>query len=494
MKITLISPYPDITSFGIRTISAYLRKRGHRTKLLFLPDPYGDNIVPGVQRYDDHILDGILPLCAGSDIVGITLMTNFYAGAVQISRKIKSKLEKPILWGGIHPTICPEESLKHADMVCIGDGEDSVLDLLDKMEKNEPYEKTKGFWFKNEGQIIKNGLRELTSDLDVYPFPDYSLDDHYMMFENKIQAMTKGLVRISMERSPLFNYAKRCVYQTIAGRGCPHKCAYCVNDTLKSLYRGQSYLRWRSTENVINELLWVKNNMPFVSYIWFSDDSFLARNLETIKEFCIQYKKRVRMPFFVLTSPLMVSQEKMDLLVDAGLRCVQMGIQTGSKRIQGLFNRKQMSNERSLGAAHIINKYKDKMLPPRYDFILDTPYETDNDKIKSLQLISRIPKPFMIQTFSLVLFPGTSLYEMAKSDGMIRNEEEEIYNRTVTQRRKGYLNMLFSLCKRGRLPGSLLRFLISARLVSIIGSKRMEPLLRRMDILSKVLYHYIKGR
>lgn len=48
MKITLISPYPDITAFGIRTISAYLKQHGHKTQLIFIPDPYGDNLVFGV--------------------------------------------------------------------------------------------------------------------------------------------------------------------------------------------------------------------------------------------------------------------------------------------------------------------------------------------------------------------------------------------------------------------------------------------------------------
>lgn len=493
MKITMISPYPDITSFGVRTISAHLRKRGHRTQLLFLPDPYGDNIVPGVQRYDDNALSEILPFCAESDIVGITLMTNFFAGAVQITQKIRSRLKKPIIWGGIHPTICPEESLRFTDMICMGEGEDSVLELLDKMDRSEPHENTEGFWFRKDGGIIKNGLRALATDLDAYPFPDYGFDNHYMMFENRLHPMTNELIKMSLERSPLYNYAKKCVYQTMAGRGCPHKCAYCVNDTLKSLYRGQSFLRWRSNHSIIEELMWAKKTFPFIGYIWFSDDSFLARSLETIREFCTHYKAKIGLPFFILTSPLLVSEEKMDLLVDAGLRCVQMGIQTGSKRIQRLFNRNQMTNERNLKAVHIINRYKGNMLPPRYDFILDTPYETDADKIQSLQFISKMPKPFKIQTFSLVLFPGTSLYQKAKSDGIIGNEVQEIYDRTVTQRKKNFLNMLFSVSKSGHFPGYFLRFLISPCVLSIVGSKHMKPLFERLDALSKIVHHYLKG-
>src|SRR3990172_535554 len=165
MKITLISPYPDITAFGIRTISAYLKEKGHKTKLLFLPDPRRDNIISWGKRYDEDVLDDIIPLCDDSDIIGITLMTNFFDNAVEITRKIKSKLDKPILWGGVHPTVRPEECLEYADIVCIGDGEDSVCDLLDKMDRRESYEDIRNLWFKREGRVIKNQVRPLNPDL-----------------------------------------------------------------------------------------------------------------------------------------------------------------------------------------------------------------------------------------------------------------------------------------------------------------------------------------
>ena len=90
MKIPLISPYPDITAFGIRTISSFLKKHGHNTRLIFLPDPHGDDLIYGVERYEKYILDELIALCRWSDLIGISLMTNFFDGAVQITRKIKS--------------------------------------------------------------------------------------------------------------------------------------------------------------------------------------------------------------------------------------------------------------------------------------------------------------------------------------------------------------------------------------------------------------------
>ncbi len=494
MKITLISPYPDITSFGIRTISSYLKHTGHHTRLIFLPDPCGDNITHGVQRYDESVLDGIIPLCDDSDIIGITLMTNFFEGAVQITRKIKTKLDKPIIWGGIHPTVSPETCLQYADMVCIGDGEDAISELLCKMQENENYTDTKNFWFKRDGTVIKNPLRPLQCDIDLYPMPDYSLEDHYLMFENKIRIMTPELQKISFEQKlPLPSNKFKYYYQTMTGRGCPHKCTYCINDTLKNMYDGQGYLRWRSTGHFINELLWVKKNMPYVDHIWFSDDAFFAKNNQKIEEFSRQYKDKIGLPFFALASPITLTEEKMAMLVDAGLICIQMGIETASKRTQELFNRKQMNNERIMKAVRIINKYKDKILPPHYDFILDTPYETDDDKMETLRFISRMPKPFILQTFSLVLYPGTQLYKLAKKDGLIKDEMKEIINRSYTRRKSDYINLLYAFAKKGTFPGWLLRLLASAPLVKVLNSRAMRPFIRYSDIILRNILHRIKN-
>ena len=492
MKITLISPYPDITAFGIRTISAYLKKHGHNTRMLFLPDPLGDDLIQGVERYGKNILDELIPLCRDSDLIGITLMTNFFDGAVQITRKIKSSTDIPVIWGGVHPTIRPEESMEYADMVCIGDGEDAMLELVSRMEKGEDFLDVANLWVKSNGRIIKNPLRPLATDLDIYPMPDYSLSDHYILFDNNIREMNRELLKISLEASPVSNYITRCGYQTMSGRGCPHKCSYCVNDTLKEVYGGQNYLRWRSTGHVIDELLWVKENMPYVGHIWFSDDSFFAKGRQKTEEFCKAYKEKIGMPFFALASPMTISEEKMSLLVDAGLMCLQMGLETGSARMQELFNRKQMSNERMLKAVHIINKYKDKILPPHYDIILDTPYETDIDKIETLKFISRIPKPYNLQTFSLVLYPGTKLYEMAKTDGFIVDEQRQIYSKSYTMREPNYFNLLITMSKSGRFPGFLFKFLISPMIVNLFKSRFMKPVIKAVYICMKTSYRLVK--
>lgn len=492
MKLTLISPYPDITAFGIRTMSAYLKKNGHKTQMIFLPDAYGDNLVHGVSRYEEKVLEELVHLCSDSDLIGITLMTNFFDNASQITAKLKSRLEAPVIWGGVHPTIRPEESLEHADMVCIGDGEDAILDIANRMQSGSDYLTTANLWIKSNGKIYRNPVGALPRSLDIYPIPDYSQEGHFVLYEGQIRPLSRDLLKTFLERGTVSSYLGKVGYQTMTGRGCPHKCTYCINDNIKNLYEGQGYLRWRSVEHVIGELLWVKEEMPYVGYIWISDDAFFARSLKNLQIFCKEYKEKIGLPFSCLASPLTVTEEKMELLIDAGLIYLQLGIESGSSSIQALFNRKSMSNDVMLKAVRIINRYKDRMFPPSYDFILDVPYETDEDKIESLRFISRLPKPFRLQPFSLVLYPGTKLYQMAKTDGIVNDEKKEIYSKSYSMRVPTYFNLLMAFAKGGRFPAFLLRFLVSRPVVSIFNNKTMRPVSKYLYIGLKQGYRFFK--
>lgn len=492
MKITFISPYPDITVFGLRTMSAYLKQNGYKTQMIFLPDPFGDNFIHGVNRYNDSILEDLITLCSDSNLIGLTLMTNFFDNAVQITSKLKKSLNIPIIWGGVHPTIRPDESIKYADMICVGDGEETLFDLIRKLDNNEDYLSTDNLWIKSNNRLIKNPLGKLTRNLDRYPFPDYSLEDHYVLYKGSIVSMTDDLLRLFLERGTVSTYLKMIGYQTMTGRGCPHRCTYCINDTIKGLYEGQVYLRWRSVDHVIGELLWVKENMPYIGYIWISDDTFFARNLKELEHFRNEYTEKIGLPFSCLGSPLTINEEKMELLIDSGLIYLQLGLESGSKRIQELFNRKNMSNEMMMKAIKIINKYKDRLFPPSYDFILDVPYETDEDKIESLRFITKIPKPFRLQPFSLVLYPGTKLYQMAKEDGYLKDDRREIYSKSYTMSELGYLNLLMTLVKGGRFPSFMLKLLVNRRIVQVLNSNTLKPFFRYLHHELKRLFHFLK--
>ncbi len=482
MKIALISPYPDITNYGLRILSSVLRRAGHETRFLCMPDFAGDGESHHVQmsedRYPPEVIEQMLDIVGDCDMVGITLMTHYFDTAKQITRAVKARRpDMPVIWGGFHPSVRPDECIHHADYVAVGDAEDLILQLVERLEQGraDDLHDIRSLIWKQGDKVIRNPVGSLQQDLDEYPGPDFSLDGHWVLFEGELQPVSKDLLRRYLHNGTVSRMFGRTGYQTMTGRGCPHACTYCGNSFYRDLYKRQRYVRYRSVEHVMQELESVKRAYPFIDFFWFSDDSFFGRSLEDIQHFAAEYKRRIGDPFYLLGSPGTITEEKYAALVDAGLHCIQMGIEHGSPRIQKMFKRSTMGNEKILRTAEILAKYADRTAPPQYDIIYDLAYETMEDKLNTLRLVARLPKPYRLQVFSVIYYPGTALHTLASRDGLISDEKAEIYDRMFFERHDSYTNTLLFLAKSGRFPSPLLEKLIDERVVKVMTSDYMAP-------------------
>ena len=447
MKITLISIYPDLQSFGIRTVSACLKKDGHDVDLIFLQKD-GNDGQAFLKHYADKTMDDLIKLTKGSDLVGITLMSNYWDNAIQLTKKIKENYDIPVVWGGIHPTIRPDECLDHADMICIGEAEESFTELARKMEKGQDYHDTKGMAFKVNGKKINNGQCALPGtkgsskypQLDDVPHQDYEYKTHYMMQGEDIVNMTLEVIT----QSRLLEF-----YQTQPTRGCPFGCTYCINNTYLEMYPHQKPIRMRSVDNVIKELQEVKRNLPFVKVIYFEDDAFFIIPLETLREFGKKYKELIRMPLAITgATPSTLTREKYAILIDAGLVSIRMGIETAAKATKKFYKR-PASNTQVLQAARMISEYNNysKIF---YNIILDSPWDTDDDLAETLMFMSKLPTPYHLWLCSLTFYPGTGVYMRAMKDGLITGKDDvnDIYRKCILDLKKTYLNSIFQLLQR----------------------------------------------
>lgn len=470
MKITFVTPTPlDLSAFGIRALSAFLKREGIEVRNVFLPS--------GVEKYkfkdsfsyiyDPTILEQVVDLCADSDLVGLSFMSNYYERAIQLTRAIKSNLSAPVIWGGIHPTVMPEESLHYADMVCVGEGEDAILELLSRMAEGGRLTDIQNIWTRENGRIAANPMRPLESDLDRFPRFDFGLEEHYVhdLRSDKVVPMTKELLQLSFLIEPNLegtfkdSYRRTRNYKTLTTRGCPHSCSFCAEATLAKMYKGQKYLRKRSVPHVIEELEWVKREFPLVESIFLFDDTFLARTTEEIIDFSKEYKNRIGLPFHIQASPTTLTEERMEALIDAGLSFVEMGIQSVSRTGKEIYNR-NISNDRLLKAASILAKYNGRIYPACYHVILDNPWETSRDVLETLDLVLKLPRPFWLKRSSLVCFPGTPLFTKAKEDGIFKDEEDikrNVYNKHLHQPHGSYVNFLFYLAGFCNFPRWIVR-------------------------------------
>ena len=435
MKISLISVFPDIQCYGIRTLSACLKQEGHDVDLIFLSKQYWE-------KYDEQTLDELAKLTAKSDLIGISLMTNFFDNAVQITQKLRKNSNAHILWGGVHPTVRPEECLDYADMVAIGESEQAVVEVTRKMQNKQYYYDTKGMGFNDKGKKIKNANQPLPGSpgsmyehLDQIPFQDYDYDTHYVLRKGGIQKMDINFMNSMLD-----------VYLTMPTRGCPFACTFCVNDFYVKMHPHQKPIRKRSVDHIIQELVNAKTRFPCIEFIKFEDDAFFLMSKEEMKDFSIQYKEKVKLPLMILgATPSTLTKEKFSYMVDAGLWEIRMGIQSAGTNTKKIFKRPH-SNKRVFHATNIANRFKDKVRA-KYDVIIDSPWETDEDQIETLMFLARIKTPWLLNLFSLTFYPGTTLYTKAKKEGIITDDLKEVYRKSFHGYKKTYLNALFFMLK-----------------------------------------------
>jgi len=387
-------------------------------------------------------------------LIGISVLSTFYKLACKVTGMLRERSDATILWGGVHPTVRPEDCLKHADVVCVGEGEGAIVELASAMRHNPQGtdHSIKNLWFNAGEEIVRNEIRPLLQDLDSLPIPYYLSD---------------GKTFIDANRSLDFQGRADMVetYDTMTSRGCPFACDYCVNQFLRGLYRDKGpYVRRRSVSHVMEDLQLARERYPNLQNIAFSDDVFTFDE-NWLAEFCERYRREVGLPILCYAHPNMVKDSTMTRLKHAGLRYVIMGIQSGSSRIREEFFGRHSSEKRILESARTLKKLR---LRVAYDFIGENPFETHEDKRETIKLIAQLPHPLQLNLFSLGMFPGTRLTERALREGVIRLEDVECMSEKGYELFGGSLNLarqdslllwdvLYFLAKRGVPARMLLR-------------------------------------
>ncbi|HII16066.1 MAG TPA: B12-binding domain-containing radical SAM protein [Nanoarchaeota archaeon] len=460
MRIILISTSTYPSDQGLRTISSCLKREGHEVKLVFMPMAEDYSL-----KYSESVLGQLKEICKGAKLIGVSAYASTSPRAEQVISFLKH-LNAPIVWGGPHATISPEMCIEHCNIVCRGEGEETMAELADKVDKGGDFSRIPNLWVKKGNEIIKNEIRSMPDCLDCYAPPDYDLKDHYLLEGNRlVQFQEKHL------NGMVF---------FMTTRGCPNACAYCSNHLYRQLYHGHGrLLRSYTIDYVIQELKRLKTMFPSVGVFDIRDETFFARPLEEIKEFAERYAKEVGIRWKCLADPTTMSEEKLKLLVDAGLTDIIIGIQSGSDRLNFEVYKRFIKRDQVLKAAKTANKFKGK-LAVMYDVITTNPYETPEDVLETINLLREIPKPYFLSVNNLVFFLGTPLYEKAVADGIIKSKKDSAFDLNYWDRWKhiklkkknAYLNLVLNLMRGpvtekryGILPAAVLNNLLKKKSV-----------------------------
>jgi anaerobic magnesium-protoporphyrin IX monomethyl ester cyclase len=468
MNVTLISLDQELYCVGVRILSSCLRQAGHRVQCLFLPPPPAAKARAKYRvQYSAPLLEQVRELCANEDLIGISLMSNQLIQAIDVTEHLKREgVSAPIVWGGVQPTIEPEACLRYADIVCQGEGEEALVELADHCAQGLPYHNIKNLWVNTADGVVRNPLRPLETDLDALPLPDYSCRDHFIGYQDRIEALTAD--RLFHFHGERFRARGGGVhYPLLTSRGCPHACTYCCNSAFQKLYPGQRTVRWRSADSVIGELQMIQTGVGPLAFVYIVDDNFTVQSHERLEAFCTQYKQEVGVPFSCQVSPLSINAEKLDTLLEAGCVKITMGVESDSEHVAGIYNRSHFQKALPSAIA-LLESYRPRMaLPPTYQFIIDNPYETLDDTLGTLRLACSVARPWHNPIYSLMFFPGTPLHERAEKDGLLTDSMAQIYGRNWRVQSKWFFQLWIRLY-RANAPPLLLRTLLFRPLARLL--------------------------
>jgi len=481
MKCLLISLQSNAYVTGLKYIASNVRASGHDARILLLPGYLENTLSPAIEDFISNY---------NPDLIGISLMSIEFYPAKNITRLLRERFEIPIIWGGVHAVISPDECLKYADYVCCGEGERLLVSLLEHIKEKgkETPPEIPNIWVNNNGKIIKQPLALPETNLDSLPFQEY-LPDYFYGFH-------KGRIYNFRQTPHLFRryalYGGTC-HMMITTRGCPFNCGYCANSFLVNVYGKR--VRERSVKNCIEELIEVKKD-PYVLYINFEDDCFFAHNHNWIQKFCTKYKKHINLPFIVRAIPTMLDRKKLFMLKDAGLSMVVMGVQSGSDRVNlDIYNRRVRFTT-VMKAAELISEAKASGF---YEMIVDNPYETEEDEMETINSMSELKRPYIISLAHMTFFPGTPLTEKAIKDN-VASPDAYLY-RYMVKIDKTYFNKLLNITPYT--PRFLVRYLnrpaasrngIQTVMVSILHfmiKRTVEPLVF-LYIMARSLNYNVK--
>lgn len=345
----------------------------------------------------------------GPDLIAIPILEPTFAQAVSLLDTIAA-YDIPVVAGGVFPTFAPKQVLSHpaVNMVCIGEGEGTLLELCETMREKRDISTIRNLWIKNgSGALVKNRIRSVV-ELDMLPLPDYDL----------------------FEPERFFRPMAGKVYRAIpveTNRGCPFHCAYCNSPSQIRLYRDEgagNFFRKKSMARIKEELEYL---IPLYNaeYVYFPSDTFLSMTNREFKEFVDVYSA-FRLPFWVQTRPETITKERAFALREIGCHRMSIGVEHGNYYFRKEVLRKNIPNRVIIQACEAI---AEAGIPLSINNIIGFPGETRGLVFDTINL-NRELKFDTTNAYVFSPFHGTPLWDVCVNEGLI-SEDTTVRNLTI---------------------------------------------------------------
>lgn len=383
MKVAIIFPnlhaMPQTLDLGIGYLATYIKeKTHHQVKVIdttFHSRDWQNHVRKQIEEFQP-------------DVIGFSTFSVLWDCTKLIANDIFTYYKKvPVIVGGYQAIMVPDETIeaKEVDAICTGEGEHTLEEYLNRLEKNESLKDLKGIWYKeSDGRIVKNQPRPAIPSLDTLPFPDWDLFDDidkYLFFLGRLYA--------------------------IGTRGCPYKCSFCAETALEITFNGERF-RERNPLKYVEEIEYqfnkYKNRGMKAVHLFDTVFSFSDDWLEKWSEEYIKKGLNTKLPYTAFARPDThnVSLKKVDLLAQSGCAQVRIGIESGDSDIRKSELRKPGCNNNTI--YDVIQRLNNRNILVKTYSIIGFPHDdkrsisqtikfTDNSLTQTKFVLSYTPIP-----------------------------------------------------------------------------------------------------
>ncbi|NVJ91157.1 MAG: radical SAM protein [Methylocystaceae bacterium] len=339
------------------------------------------------------------------DLIAISSTEDMWELGMHILDEIKEykiKNAVPVIAGGVFPTFAPDICLSAplVDMVCVGEGENTLIDLCAKLQAGGNYDDVTNLWIKQPSGLTKKNTVTKPVDINELPMIDVELFEDARLY----RPMSGRIYRML----PI---------ETI--RGCPYKCRFCNSPQQMSFYKEETdskFLRKKKMDLVYKELRYFKDELN-LEYAYFWADTFLAVNQRELDEFCEMYSE-IKLPFWMQTRPETITHANIKQLSDVGLHRISFGLEHGNEKFRSEMLDRQWKNADIIKALKIPHQYGVQF---SVNNITGFPKETREIAMDTIE-INREIKADNANLYTFVPFHGTPLRKVCEDLGLIKHE------------------------------------------------------------------------
>jgi len=340
------------------------------------------------------------------DIIGFGIVEDNYLYCHRLLKVGKNSFPHiDTIVGGSTPSIAPEVLIEnpYIDYLMQGESENSLVEFCSLYESGEDVTTVNNLWYKKNGRVYNNPLGSLTS-LDNLPILDY---DHWED-AHLVKPYDGHLYRIgSVEMS----------------RGCPQKCTYCINESLRNTFyeTGSSLIRKKSVPKLIEEVRYLKNKYN-LEMIFFCDDNFLAITRDRMDEFVRMWNEEIQLPYWINTTLESVTDWRLEAMKNTNCFGIGIGVESGNEWFRNAILKRNVKNGNNK-LIEVFNLIKSYGIRTTANAMIGFPGETEADIFETIKLIKSI-QPDSYDLAFVAPYIGTPLHLLAKDNHLIDTSKE----------------------------------------------------------------------